>query len=90
LLLALDWRKAFDSISPDRLIWALGRFGVGEPMLSIIKEIYTGRHFTVADAGEESINRPQLAGISQGCPFISCSVWNGDDRAHDRREECPE
>ena len=69
LLLALEWRKALDIISPHRLIWALGRFGVGEPMLSLIKKIYTGRHFTVADAGDKSINRPQLAGISPKCPL---------------------
>ena len=32
-LLALDWRKAFDSIAPDRLIWALERFGVNQPLI---------------------------------------------------------
>ena len=68
-LLALDWRKAFDSIAPDRLIWALERFGVNQPMLAIIKDIYTERRFTVADAGHESSSRPQMAGISQGCPL---------------------
>jgi hypothetical protein len=68
-LLALDWRKAFDSIAPERLVWALARFGINEPMLTVIKEIYSERHFTVADAGHESTRRPQKADISQGCPL---------------------
>ena len=68
-LLALDWRKAFDSIAPDRMLWALRRYGLNEPMLAAIKEIYTDRTFRVVDAGQESSNRLQLAGISQGCPL---------------------
>ena len=68
-MLALVWKKAFDSIAPDRLLWALERFGVNESMLAAVREIYTGRLFTVADGGCESAARPQRAGISQGCPL---------------------
>ena len=68
-LLALDWRKAFDSIAPERLIWALERFGVNGPMLAAIQEIYANRDFTVSDGGVDSQSRPQKAGISQGCPL---------------------
>ena len=68
-LLALDWRKAFDSISPDRLMHALKRFGLNESMLSAVAEIYKGRMFYVRDEGITSSARPQLAGISQGCPL---------------------
>jgi hypothetical protein len=68
-LLALDWRKAFDSIAPERLIWALERFGVNGSMLAAIQEIYANRDFTVSDGGVDSQSRPQKAGISQGCPL---------------------
>jgi len=68
-LLALDLRKGFDSVAPDRLLWALKRYGVREDMLSAIKEIYTDRVFTVAGGGRESELKRQRAGISQGCPI---------------------
>ena len=68
-MLALDWEKAFDSISPQRLMMALRRFGLNESMLQAIGEIYNDRHFHVRDEGVESSSRPQRAGISQGCPL---------------------
>lgn len=69
LLLALDWRKAFDCISPDRLMIALRRFGLPPKMINVIRAIYTDREFTVLDDGVESSHRSQRAGISQGCPL---------------------
>ena len=42
-LLALDWRKAFDSISPDRLMHALKRFGLNESMLDATSETFKDR-----------------------------------------------
>jgi hypothetical protein len=69
LVLALDWRKAFDSICPERLSWALQRFGLNESMLAAINDIYTKRTFVVVDSGTESAEHPQHAGISQGCPL---------------------
>ena len=69
MVLALDWRKAFDSISPERLAWALQRFGLSEPMLAAIRDIYTNRVVSVSDSGVESSEHPQRAGISQGCPL---------------------
>ena len=68
-VLALDWAKAFDSISPERLLQALERFGLNPSMLDAIRDIYSHRTFTVVDAGVESTARPQQAGISQGCPL---------------------
>ena len=51
IFLALDWAKAFDSISPDGLIVALRRFGVPDGFCAIIRAIYSGRRFVVRDAG---------------------------------------
>ena len=42
-LLALDWRRGFDCISPDRLMHALKRFGLNQSMLSAVAEIYAQR-----------------------------------------------
>ena len=68
-LLALDWKKAFDAISPQRLLEALRRFGLNEDMLQAVGEIYSNRAFIVVDGGKESTQRPQRSGISQGCPL---------------------
>ena len=69
LPLAFDWKKAFDSIDPDRLMNALERFGINTPMQQAIRNIYEQRFFQVRDEGEVSEPRHQIAGISQGCPL---------------------
>ena len=68
-VLALDWRKAFDCISGQALMLALQRFGISQPMMEAIADIYTDRSFCVSDEGHMSTARPQKAGISQGCPL---------------------
>ena len=68
-LMALDWKKAFDSINADGLLLALRRFGIPEHILRVIRSIYTGRCFRVSDCGTTSARRPQKAGICQGCPL---------------------
>ena len=68
-MIALDWKRAFDSINPEILSQALWRFGVPEAMLQVIADIYAGRTFRVADGANLSAERQQSAGISQGCPL---------------------
>ena len=51
ILLALDWAKAFDSVSPDALLGALTRFGIPQKFIGIIGDIYVGRKFYVREAG---------------------------------------
>eukprot|EP00959_Pyramimonas_sp_CCMP1952_P160369 3354317-Pyramimonas_sp.AAC.1 len=68
-LLALDWKKAFDSINVLALLEALGKFGVPDNMLSIIGSIYENRNFCVAEGSKRSQVRNQLSGIAQGCPL---------------------
>ena len=68
-LLALDWKKAFDSINSEGLLLALRRFGLPDHFLKIIRAIYTDRNFHVADSGITSSCREQNAGICQGCPL---------------------
>ena len=69
IYLALDWAKAFDSISPAALVDALSRFGIPPKMLKTIKAIYTNRTFQVRGAGNTSAPHRQSYGICQGCPL---------------------
>ena len=69
VLLALDWAKAFDSISPDALMAALKRFGLPYKFVSVVEAIYSRRSFAVRDAGTTSANYEQCFGICQGCPL---------------------
>jgi hypothetical protein len=70
MILALDWRKAFDSIDLDAMVAALRRFGLPEHVLETVRTIYKDRRFTVKDGGIMSGLREQhAAGISQGCPL---------------------
>ena len=69
LVLALDWAKAFDSVSTDALLLALRRFGVPSDYIDMVSAIYRNRVFSVRDAGKDSGQHRQHSGISQGCPL---------------------
>ena len=69
VLLALDWAKAFDSVSPSALAGALLRIGLPQELVEMIQAIYQHRRFVVRDAGQTSTWHTQLYGISQGCPL---------------------
>ena len=69
VLLALDWAKAFDSISPEALCHSLKRFGLPEEFLRSIKAIYANRRLSVSDCGGQSSFHCQNFGICQGCPL---------------------
>ena len=69
VLLALDWAKAFDSVSPRSLAVALRRFGLPKEFVEMIEAIYCDRTFFVKDAGSTSERHRQEYGISQGCPL---------------------
>ena len=66
IILALDWAKAFDSISPVGLCLALARFGVNDRLVRLIRDIYSSRLFGVRCNGEQSAYHDQKFGISQG------------------------
>jgi hypothetical protein len=69
IFLALDWAKAFDSISPTGLSKALARFGLPSFFVEMVEAIYSERRFFVADGGAKSKWHRQAFGISQGCPL---------------------
>lgn len=66
-LLALDWRKAFDSLHVGRLSDALRRFGIPRDIVEMISVSLHHRQLVVNDCGHSSSQRPQNSGISQGC-----------------------
>ena len=66
-LLALDWRKAFDSLRVECLVDALRRFGLPAEFLVMVSNLLSTRQFYVNDCGAASSKHPQLSGISQGC-----------------------
>ena len=70
VLLALDWAKAFDSVSPVSLAAALTRFGIPSELVQMISAIYTDRRFVVRDAGSTSTWHPQAFGIIPLNPFL--------------------
>ena len=69
VMLSLDWEKAFDSVSPDGLLYALERFGLPPLFHGLIRAIYSNRTFTVRACGHSSASHTQCFGISQGCPL---------------------
>jgi len=69
IFLALDWAKAFDTISVEGLLVSLQRFGVPAPFVAMVKGIYSNRCFKVRDSGHTSSTHPQHFGIIQGCPL---------------------
>ena len=58
LFAALDWSKAFDSISPEGLALALHRFGIPDKFVEMIQSIYSERRFLVSDFGNQSDLHP--------------------------------
>ena len=77
LLLALDWAKAFDSISPAGLVNAMSRFGIPFQFCSVVRGIYNGRHFMVRDGGATSHKPPSALAFPKVVlyhPF--CSRWS--------------
>eukprot|EP00959_Pyramimonas_sp_CCMP1952_P101369 2120535-Pyramimonas_sp.AAC.1 len=54
VFLALDWAKAFDSVSPEGLLQALRQFGVPTQFSECVRAIYTNRSFRVREAGAVS------------------------------------
>ena len=72
-LLALDWRKAFDSINASGLLSALKRFGLPDFVVEAVAAIYSELVFHVKENSSTSQRRQQHAGICQGCslsPFL--------------------
>ena len=68
-LVLLDWEKAFDRVSQDKLIETLYRLKVPQKLCNLIKSFYNDPQFKVCMGDLESTWRSQSSGIRQGCPL---------------------
>ena len=69
ILLALDFQKAFDSISKQFMLSAFKKFGFGSDLLQWVKILFTDTKSSIIYNGWVSENFNVTNGIRQGCPF---------------------
>ena len=62
----MDFSKAFDKVSHDRLIYKLDRAGINKQTRNWIKSFLSGRSQKVVIDGEESKSVPVTSGVPQG------------------------
>ena len=83
--LALDWRKAFDSVAVDALLDALRQFGLPTDFGQMVSALMLNREFFVEECGHKQVrhkidevwNHPRM--YSQSSAFCHCN-----DRLNDR------
>ena len=68
-LLALNYCKAFDSISKDFIIEAFKLFGFGEQFTKWVKTLFSNTFSSINHGGWLSEPFKVNCGIRQGCPF---------------------
>ena len=68
-LILLDWEKAFDKVSQQRMLEVLRRLQVPDKLYRLIKDFYANPEFKVSSGKNESEWKPQYSGIRQGCPL---------------------
>ena len=66
-LLALDWKRAFDSVNISSLVALLHRFGIPAKFVQASESLMLESNFYVEDGEKTSTLRRQLSGITQGC-----------------------
>ena len=69
ILLAVDFRKAFDTVSNEYILQCVDLFGLGTYMKSWISIIINNRTFSVKNGGYISCEIPMERGVRQGCPL---------------------
>ena len=68
-LILLDWEKAFDKVSQQKMLEVLRRLQVPDKIYRLIKDFYTNPEFKVCSGNNESEWNFQYSGIRQGCPL---------------------
>ena len=69
VLLALDFQKAFDSISKPYMLCAFKKFGFGKDFLKWVEVLFSNTRSCIAYNGWISSDFQVNCGIRQGCPF---------------------
>ena len=65
-LVVMDFSKAYDKVSHDRLIYKLDRAGINKQTRNWIKSFLSGRSQKVVIDREESESVPVSSGVPQG------------------------
>ena len=68
-LLALDWAKAFDSVTPDALFKSLSRFGIPPTFVEVVVGIYSDRTFVVRDQSRPRGDTASRAGYAKDARY---------------------
>ena len=69
ILLAVDFKAAFDSISKDYILWAFKQFGFGPSFIKWIDVLTKQTKSAINYMGWISESFDMESGIRQGCPF---------------------
>ena len=69
ILLALDFQKAFDSISKEYMIYAFKTFGFGKQFIQWVKVLFSETKSCMLYNGWLSEQFEVNKGVKQGCPF---------------------
>lgn len=69
ILLALDFQRAFDSISKKFMLYAFKKFGFGSNFLKWVEVIFNNTRGCIGYNGWLSSDFEVKCGIRQGCPF---------------------
>ena len=69
ILLAVDFQRAFDSISKDFIFWSFRRFGFGDNFVRWVQVLMANTESKINYLGWLSEGFDVKSGIRQGCPF---------------------
>ena len=69
IILAIDYRKAFDTVRTDFIIKCLNLFGFGAYIIQWINILLLNRTFCIKNGGHISKDYKMERGVRQGCPL---------------------
>ena len=89
-LLALDYSKAFDSISKEFMLKAFSLFGFGEQFIKWVEVLNNSTESSVQHCVWQSKWFPVKSGIRQGCPFSPLAFIVGVELLALKIKQCNE
>ena len=89
-ILALDYKKAFDSISKEYLLHCFKIFGFGDDFIRWVETLMSETESAVIHYGWISEFFPVLSGVRQGCPFSCVAFILGVEILALRIRQCPD
>ena len=89
-ILALDYKKAFDSISKEYLLHCFKIFGFGDDFIQWVETLMSKTESAVIHYGWVSEFFPVLSGVRQGCPFSCYAFILGVEILALKIRQCPD